>query len=307
MTKSTRNKTFLFATLGLLAFGAFHLVENVFPYIGIKPWRMVPSENAWRFPKGYLPEDYGLKAEKIAIQTPDGITLSAWLVNSHLDTTYATVVQLHGISNCKETNFPRASILADSGYASLLLDLRAHGESGGDYCTFGYFEKNDLKAVADTLSQRMPGRPMAIWGASLGGAIALQAMAADVRYSFGIVESTFDEYPKVVEEYGADYMFGMRPQWLIHRVLQQSGAIAHFDPKAVNPVMAAAQIDRPVLFIHGDKDSRIPKEFNMRNYEAVRNAEKQWVLVPNGGHKNLWEKDGEHLKGVLYTFLKARR
>jgi len=308
MKKTTRNKAIASSILlGLLAFGGLFVIDNVLPNISIKPWRMVPSENSWRFPQGYLPENFGLKTQKVTIRTPDSLTLQALLVSSNLDTTYAIVVQLHGISNCKETNFPRAKILADSGYASLLLDLRAHGESGGEYCTFGYKEKYDLKAVADTLSAMMPGYPLAIWGASLGGAIALEAMAVESRYSFGIVESTYDEYPKVVAEYGEAYMFGFQPQWVLDRVLHKSGEIAHFDPYAVNPVVAAAQIDRPVLFMHGDRDARIPKDFNKRNYDAVKNDEKVWVLVHGGGHNNLWTLDGPHLKTVVYTFLAARR
>lgn len=308
MHKNTRNKLIVFTTLvGIFVFGGNFLLENVFPYMGIKPRRMVPAENAWRFPQGYTPENYGLKAQKIAIKTPDGLTLSAWLVESNQDTTYATVVELHGISNCKETNFPRAQILADSGYASLLLDLRGHGESEGTYCTFGAKEKYDLKAVADTLARRAPGRPMAIWGASLGGAIALQAMDVEPRFSFGIVESTFDEYPRVAEEYGADFMLGLRSKWVLNRVLHKAGTIADFDPYAVKPVEAAARIDRPVLFMHGDKDSRIPLEFNKRNFDAVPNAGKRWVVAPGAGHINIWAKDGEHLKREVYAFLAARR
>lgn len=308
MTISKRKKRIIFSILlSLLVAGAYFVVENVFPYMGIKPWRLIPAENAWRFPNGFKPEDFQLKARKLAIQTPDGITLSAWLVESNLDTTFATVVQLHGISNCKESNFPRARVLADSGYASLLLDLRAHGESGGEYCTFGYCEKNDLKVVADTLKQRAPNRPIAIWGASLGGAIALQTMAADPRYAFGIIESTFDEYPKVVAEYGADYLFGFRPQWVFDRVMHKSGAIAHFDPYDVMPVQSAALIDRPVLFLHGDKDARIPIEFNKRNFEALKNPDKKWFTVAGAGHSNLWAIDGAELKKVVNEFLKARR
>lgn len=307
MIKFTRNRIFAFSILALLIFGAWFILENVLPYMGIKPWRMIPAENAWRFPHGCTPEDYHLNAKKLSFRTADGLRLSGWLVESSLDTTYATVVQLHGISNCKETGFPRATILADSGYASLLLDLRAHGESEGEFCTFGFYEKYDLQTVADTLKQLFPDRPLGIWGASLGGAIALQAMAVEPRYSFGIVESTFDEYSKVVEEYGADYLFGLRSKWLINHVLHKSGEIAHFDPYAVKPVESAAKIDRPVLFMHGDKDSRIPKEFNERNFEAVRNPDKIWVNVPGAGHKNLWDKDGPHLKTQLYSFLKKSR
>lgn len=308
MKKTTKNKAIGFSILlGIIAFGGLFVIDNVFPYMGIKPWRMVPAENAWRFPQGYLPENFGLKTQAVTIQTPDSLKLQALLVSSNLDTTYAVVVQLHGISNCKETNFPRAKILADSGYASLLLDLRAHGESQGTYCTFGFKEKYDLKAVADSLSKRMPGCPLAIWGASLGGAIALESMAVEPRFTFGIVESTFDEYPKVVAEYGTAYMLGFRPQWVLNRVLRKSGEIADFDPYAVNPVVSAAQIDRPVLFLHGDRDARIPLAFNKRNYDALNNDRKQWVTVPGGGHSNLWAVDGEHLSKVVNAFLAERR
>jgi hypothetical protein len=308
MIKLSKNKLIVLGVFSVIIglAGAF-VVENMFPYMGIKPWRMEPAKNAWRFPNGYTPEDFGLTCQKLQIKTPDGLLLRAFLVQSNLDTTYGVMVQLHGISNCKETNFPRARILADSGYASLLLDLRAHGESEGEFCTFGYYEKNDLKAVADTLALRLPGTPMGIWGASLGGAIALQAMAADSRYQFGIVESTFDEYPKVVAEYGADYMLGLRPEWLLHRVMYKSGIIAHFDPYAVMPVKAAATIQHPVLFMHGDKDARIPMEFNRRNFDAVQSAEKQWVTVSGGGHSNLWSVGGPHLSQVVHAFLAERR
>lgn len=293
--------------LSIFAFGGFYMVEYTFPKMCIKPWRLVPSENKWRFPEGYLPENYGLTGEKMSIITEDGLNLSAWLLKSNLDTTLATIVLLHGISNCKESNFPRARILADSGYASLLLDLRAHGASAGTYCTFGYYEKNDLKTVADTLTKRNPDRILGIWGNSLGGAIALQALAHDARYSFGIIESTFDEYPKVIAEYGADFMFGLRPQWILNRVIYKAGAKAHFDPYTVDPVKAAAKSDQPLLFMHGDKDARIPMSFNKRNFEVAPNPGKKWVTVHGAGHNNLWTIDGAHLKKEVYSFLYARR
>lgn len=304
MEKRTKTRKYIaYAILGLLLCGFVYIEENVFPYMGIVPWRMHPAENHWKFPNGYAPENFGVKGQKIAIKTPDGLTLSAWIVPSNTDTTFGTVIQLHGISNCKEANFPRAKVLADSGYASLLLDLRAHGESEGQYCTFGYYEKNDVKAVVDTLEARFPGRPVGIWGASLGGAITLQSLGNDSRFAFGIVESTFDEYPKVVEEYGADYFLGLRPTWIFHRVMEKSGRIAHFDPYSVLPVKSAAQIRCPVLFMHGDKDARIPIEFDKRNYEAVQNPGKKWITVPGAGHNNLWDLNGPKLALEVNHFL----
>lgn len=291
---------------GLLFIGAAFMVENVLPYAGIKPYRMVPAENTWRFPKGFLPENYGLHGQEFTVRTQDDLTLRAWFFPANPDSAKATVIILHGISACKETQFDRARLLTDNGFNAVAVDLRAHGESGGDYCTFGYYEKYDMQAVLDSVEVMTGGKPVGIWGASLGGAIALQAMAFDHRIVFGIIESTFDEFEKVAEEYGADWMLGLRSKWVVDRVIDKSGAIAHFDPKSVKPVEAAAAIDHPVLFIHGDADDKIPIEFNRRNYEAVRSPEKQWITVAGGGHNNIWNVGGANLNRQVSAFLKQQ-
>jgi len=290
---------------GLFAATGFFVVENVLPYAGIKPYRMVPTENTWRFPKGVLPENYGLSGREISIETKDSLTLKAWFFPASFDTAKATVIILHGISTCKETQFGRAKLLTDNGFNAITLDLRAHGKSGGDYCTFGFYEKYDIQTTVDSALQ-ISGKPVGIWGASLGGAIALQAMELDKRIAFGVIESTFDEFEKVAKEYGADWMFGLRSEWVVERVINKSGQIAHFDPKAVKPVESAAKIEHPVLFLHGDRDDKIPIEFNRRNFEAVQSPEKQWITVPGGGHSNIWRFGGKELERQVMAFLEQQ-
>jgi pimeloyl-ACP methyl ester carboxylesterase len=43
-------------------------------------------------------------------------------------------------------------------------DSRRHGESGGDVCTYGYYEKEDLRRVIDALERG----PVVLMGTSLG-------------------------------------------------------------------------------------------------------------------------------------------
>jgi len=113
--------------LPLILLLGFFVVENVLPYSGIKPMRHQPEDMLWLLPKGVKPENYGLSAKSLFIQTPDSLQLSALIVNSNTDTTLATVVLLHGISACKEVELERAKLLADAGYVSLLFDLCVHG------------------------------------------------------------------------------------------------------------------------------------------------------------------------------------
>jgi len=104
-------------------------------------------------------------------------------------------------------------------------------------------------------------------------------------------------------EYGADMMFGLKSRWLTDHVLNKSGIIARFDPQSVKPVVSASAIDRPVLFMHGSRDDKIPIEFDRRNYDAVQSADKQWIMVEGAGHNDLWSVDGVDLKGRVLAFL----
>jgi uncharacterized protein len=287
-----------------LCIAAVFIVENVLPYSGIKPFRLKPNLHSWRFPKGYKPQDFSLQGREMWFVTADSLQLKGYWSTARGDTARGTIIVLHGIASCKETQFEKAAMLAQKGFNALALDLRAHGESGGDYCTFGYYEKNDLKTVVDSLL-RQPGlaHPLGIWGVSLGGAIALQSLGNDPRLEFGIIESTFDEFNKVALEYSADMMLGIKSEWLTGHVLDKSAIIARFDPDSVQPVAAAARIRCPVLFIHGDADDKIPPAFNRRNYSAIHSTEKQWISVPGGTHHNVWSVGGEALKEKVYAFL----
>ena len=68
-------------------------------------------------------------------------------------------------------------------------DSRAHGDSQGDACTYGFFEKEDLHRVIDTLG---PG-PVVLIGTSLGAAVALQEAADDRRVSAVVAAETFSD------------------------------------------------------------------------------------------------------------------
>ena len=75
-------------------------------------------------------------------------------------------------------------------------DSRAHGESEGDVCTYGFFEKRDLHQVLDSIG---PG-PIALVGTSRGAAVALQEAAEDARVAGGSLRGdVWDEIERWLE------------------------------------------------------------------------------------------------------------
>ena len=70
----------------------------------------------------------------------------------------------------------RAAALHARGFAVLMIDLRKHGESGGDHFTFGAKERWDVLAAVDWLQKR--GFKVGVLGVSLG-AVSAAGAAAD--------------------------------------------------------------------------------------------------------------------------------
>ena len=275
------------------------VVDFVLPYSGIKPFRL-HVETLPEFRQGYRPDAFGFRYEPLTVTTVDTLQLQGYWIKT--DTPRATLILLHGIADCKERLFPLCRKMVDIGIDPVLIDLRAHGQSEGIYCTFGAKEKNDIKILVDTLLNKGVHQPIGIYGNSLGGAVALQAMGLDSRLQFGVIESTFDQFPNVALEYGEDFV-GVRSRWLTDRVIRESGRIAGFDPWSVMPMQDCDRITCPVFMAHGTADKRIPIAFGRNNFKALRSAKKEFHEVPEAGHYNLSTVGGDEYWNRLQDFL----
>src|SRR5262249_7005553 len=94
-----------------------------------------------------------------------------------------TLIVLHGIYDSKESfSGVWGRIFASAGYRVVLVDLRGHGRSTGDWMTYGVVESQDLTKVIDVLEERhLVAGKLGVFGVSYGGAVAIQAAALDPR------------------------------------------------------------------------------------------------------------------------------
>jgi len=290
--KKLKYALLLCTLLFLLAAG--FLLHFVAPYAIIKPYKAHIA---------LTPEDLSLRSEALTIVVEDSIALKGYHIQANTDTTKAVILFVHGIGGCKEHFLEFAAALANLGYASVLFDGRAQGQSGGQYCTFGFYEKQDIAAIVDTIRQRAPNLKIGIWGNSLGGAIALQALEADERISFGVVESTFADLGQIVFDYKKRYLKGLGIRFLSDYALSRAAAIARFDPGDVRPFKSAENIEQPVLIAHGDADQAISVAYGKLLYQQLKSPEKEIVIVPGGGHYDLGRKGGKNYQTKLLGFL----
>jgi len=204
----------------------------------------------------------------------DGVDLAGWRCNTS-GRRRGTLIYLHGISDNRKGARGLLDRFLARGLDVVAYDGRAHGESTGDACTYGFYEKQDLHRVIDALA---PG-PVVLLGHSLGAAVALQEAADDPRVTTVVAAETFSDLRTVATE-RAPFFFSAGA---IRRGLALAEWLAAFTVDDVSPVKAASRLTIPVLLIHGDSDGETRPEHS-RRVEAALKGPKRLLLVPGAHH-----------------------
>ena len=205
-----------------------------------------------------------------------GVKLKGWWF--HAGEKRGTLVYLHGVSDNRGTSVGIADHFLARGFDVIAYDSRAHGESGGDVCTYGVYEKEDLARVLD----RVATRPIVLMGTSMGAAIALQAAAVDRRVAAVVAVSPFSDLRTAASE---------RAPWFaskgnIAEAFRLAEAEGKFRVDDASPVAAAPRIAVPTLLVHGAKDDETPAAHSQRIFAALHDP-KRLILVPNADHNHV--------------------
>lgn len=222
------------------------------------------------------------------------VALHGWQCPSSAPVRRGTVVYLHGVADNRGSSRGAIAALTPAGFDVVAYDSRGHGDSEGDRCTYGFYEKRDLQRVVDQAGDDR----VILMGHSLGAAVALQAAAIDPRVKAVVAASSFSDLRTIASERA----FGF-PAWSLGPAFARAERDGKFVVDDVSPVKAAAQITVPVLLVHGVNDRDTLPIHSQRIYEALR-APKQLILVPGAGHNdvlqaNVWDQIAAWLSASL--------
>ena len=249
------------------------------------------------------PERLNLESDSLEWMSHDSIVLSGYWVKANAESSKGVMILIHGIGGCKEHFLPLSHKLASKGIESVLFDGRAHGKSEGDYVTYGYREKQDISIIVDSILARQPESAIGIWGNSLGGAIAIQALELDHRIDFGIIESTFTELDDIVYDYKHRLTGGLGMRFISDYALKRAGVLAGFDPDDIKPIESVKNINVPMFIGHGDADESISVQYGKGLYDSLKTADKELFIVPGAGHFNLMKIGGQDYEKSVFGFI----
>lgn len=204
----------------------------------------------------------------------EGVRLRGWRCPA-FESRRGTLIYLHGIADNRAGAAGVIARYQPRGFDVLAFDGRAHGESEGDACTYGFYEKRDLARIIGTL----PPGPVVLVGVSLGAAIALQTAAIEPRVTAVVAAETFADLRSIAAE-RAPFLIRMGS---FDRAVRLAERRAEFTIDAVSPLTAARAITVPVFVVHGAADRDTPPAHSRRVYEALAGA-KHLEIVDGAGH-----------------------
>jgi len=228
----------------------------------------------------------GAHREDFKVSAPDGAILRGWRARP-AEPNGNWVLVFHGVADNRVGVIGQAELLLRAGYSVVLMDARAHGESGGAVATYGWLERDDTRTIVDALeSTEHPAHLFAL-GESMGAGIALQSAAADSRIEAVVAEAPFAS----LREASYDYA-GFQEHLLLGKTLFAPGAwillyrgekLAGFPAAAVSPERAVAARPFSVLLICDAADTTLPCRHAERIYARASGPRALWV-VPGAFH-----------------------
>ena len=234
--------------------------------------------------EGRTPASIGLRFEQLHLTTSDGERISAWQLEPDLPS--ADIVYFHGNGGNLSLWLPVFAALHRLGYRVLAVDYRGYGLSTGTPSERGVYLDADA-VVRHAATTRSANRPLVYWGRSLGVPIAASATRA-VPPDGLVLESGFPDKAAVIRQ---------------EPILR---ALNVFSEYRFSTVDLLSDFRRPLLVIHGDRDSIIP--FRLGRELFVRlTGPKRFHSVPGADHNDFLDESRADYWAPVREFIAGLR
>jgi fermentation-respiration switch protein FrsA (DUF1100 family) len=247
------------------------------------------------------PEFLSWVKEEVILQSDYGYSLFGFFFP--LTGSRRAVILSHGITYTLYGSVKYMKLFRDLGFNIFIYDNRHHGRSGGKNCTFGYYEKYDLRQVTGWVENRLgPDAVIGTHGESMGAAISLQHAAIDPRVRFVIEDCSFNRLDSQLA-YRLKVEFHIPAFPLLQAVELVCRVVTGMSIGRVSPEDAVRGVRAPILFIHGGQDDFIPPVMAEKLYAAKTSGPRMKYIPANARHaQSYWNNRVEYAE-VVRKFL----
>ena len=218
------------------------------------------------------------------IHTENGRRLHAFYVRAP-KVTEKTAILLHGYTDKAIRMLPIGYIYHHLiGYNVLLPDIHAHGESDGDVIQMGWKDCKDIK-LWSKLADKIFGTKtkQVVHGISMGGFMTMVLAGEEMPQMAAFVDDC--GYTSVWDEFANELKasFGLPEFPLMYTTSLLCKIRYGWSFGEADAVKKVRKSEKPIFFIHGDKDRYVPTHMVHTLYEAKPQPKELW-LTPGVEH-----------------------
>lgn len=287
----TKKKASLKKIIIIIVSLIFVIIIGIFA--AIPPMIMSSMVNSHMDVEVIAANEYGIEAEPLKLTTEDELSIASWKVEA--ENPKAIVILLSGIQNPSVTAFwGYSKMLMDHGYSSLLIEMRAHGDSEGDRVSLGMDEYLDVKAGVEYIKSdaRYENVPIIVWGTSMGGTTAINSIG-EIGEIDGLIScSAYSSWQDVF----CDNMVNMgMPRFVAEMekpfVTLYLGFAYGFSKLTINPLSEIQKLNgRPAFIAHSKEDSQVPYASFERIIEKAKGQNVQEFVREGDEHFIIYEE-----------------
>ncbi|MEC1614372.1 S9 family peptidase [Bacillus mojavensis] len=249
-----------------------------------------------------LPED-------IQYVTEDGMTVNGWLMKpaqAAEGKNYSLILNIHGGPHMMygHTYFHEFQVLAAKGYAVVYVNPRGSHGYGQEFVNavrgdYGGKDYQDVMQAVDEAIKRDPqidAERIGVTGGSYGGFMTNWIVGQTNRFKAAVTQRSISNWLSFHGVSDIGYFF---TDWqLEHDMFTDTEKL--WDR---SPLKYAANVETPLLILHGERDDRCPIEQAEQLFIALKKMDKETVLVrfPKASH-NLSRSGhpGQRIKRLTY-------
>ena len=274
--------TITFFSLALTFFILVFHTSNRWAQSFLHPARDIPAGDSLK--------QNNIPYQEIELTAADGVKLAAWYTPPKNG---AVILVAHGYGSSRPEDM--YVMFAQNGYGVLAWDFRAHGASGGEFSTLGYYEQLDVEAALDYALSQPDVEHVGAWGGSMGAATVILTAAKRTEIEAVVSDSAFPTLEDVMKlNVPFEFMLPMMKffgEWSSGAKIDQ-----------VRPVDEIGKISpRAVFVIDGWDGAAVTMNSPYLLYDAAQEPRQIWVEdgVP---HLGTYKTDPQEYKNRIIEF-----
>lgn len=241
--------------------------------------------------------------EEVYTTSRDGLKLHGCYFPGEPDSK-KLVICFHGYtSQCMSDYIGLSDYYLKHGFRMLLVDARAHGQSEGTYIGFGCPDRYDaLGWINWVIGECGEDTDIFLHGTSMGGATVLMTSGLELpKQVKGIISDCGFTSPKEVFTHVLHSMYHLPAFPMIQISDQINRKKAGYGLDECNAAREVRKAKVPILLIHGDSDTFVPRWMCDEIYKNCASPVKK-LIVQGAAHAESYYKDIKAYEQALDDF-----